>query len=262
MSYEQKLEKIRALLAHAEGTKFTEEAEAFTAKAQELMARWSVDEAMVAAAAGRVDNTVDRSFITIDANEYRGPKVQVLMAVASNNHVKLVKHGQEYRIVEGKRKRVFDIAMIGTEGDRKTTEILYTSLMLQCQQELLKPEVIAEMQFECHHGAHSIKWRNTFTLGFARKVDSRLAMARRTAESSYRKDNPTTTSESMALVLVGKDKLVDQKTAEIYKRLRSSSRSSAGQGSGAAFGAGQRAGARADLGGKKVGSRSSKGLLA
>ncbi|NEA40757.1 DUF2786 domain-containing protein, partial [Streptomyces sp. SID11385] len=40
------LTRIRALLAKAEATGFPEEAEALTTKAQELMARHSIDEAL------------------------------------------------------------------------------------------------------------------------------------------------------------------------------------------------------------------------
>ena len=43
------LTRIRALLAKAEATGFPEEAEALSAKAQELMARHSIDEALIAA---------------------------------------------------------------------------------------------------------------------------------------------------------------------------------------------------------------------
>ena len=43
------LDRVRALLAKAESTEFPEEAEALTAKAQELMARHSIDEALLAA---------------------------------------------------------------------------------------------------------------------------------------------------------------------------------------------------------------------
>ena len=43
------LDKVRALLAKAESTEFEEEADALTAKAQELMARHAIDQAMVAA---------------------------------------------------------------------------------------------------------------------------------------------------------------------------------------------------------------------
>ena len=44
------LDRVRALLAKAESSQFPQEAEAFTAKAQELMARHSIDAALLAGA--------------------------------------------------------------------------------------------------------------------------------------------------------------------------------------------------------------------
>jgi hypothetical protein len=45
------LDRVRALLAKAESTEFPEEAEALTSRAQELMARHSIDDALLATAA-------------------------------------------------------------------------------------------------------------------------------------------------------------------------------------------------------------------
>ena len=49
------LARIRALLAKAEATTFVEEADAFTAKAQELMARHAIDAAAVESSAHPVE---------------------------------------------------------------------------------------------------------------------------------------------------------------------------------------------------------------
>jgi hypothetical protein len=48
---ERILDKVRALLAKAESTEFPEEAEALSARAQELMAKYSIDQAVLADAA-------------------------------------------------------------------------------------------------------------------------------------------------------------------------------------------------------------------
>ena len=54
---ERLLGKIRALLAKAESTEFAEEAEALSARAQELMAKYSIDHALLAAETGRERGT-------------------------------------------------------------------------------------------------------------------------------------------------------------------------------------------------------------
>ena len=53
---ERLLGKIRALLAKAESTEYAEEAEALSARAQELMAKYSIDHALLAARAGHTEH--------------------------------------------------------------------------------------------------------------------------------------------------------------------------------------------------------------
>ena len=57
---ERMLGRVRALLAKAESTEFPEEAEALSARAQELMARYSIDYAVLAAGSGDTDQPVAR----------------------------------------------------------------------------------------------------------------------------------------------------------------------------------------------------------
>ncbi|HEY0696309.1 MAG TPA: DUF2786 domain-containing protein, partial [Micromonospora sp.] len=54
------LGRVRALLAKAESTDFPEEADAFTAKAQELMARHRIDHALLVARTGEREQPVTR----------------------------------------------------------------------------------------------------------------------------------------------------------------------------------------------------------
>src|SRR6266704_2970169 len=79
----RQLERVRALLAKAESTSFAEEAEAYTAKAQELMARHSIDYALLSVGTGIRDQPVGRR-IGID-NPYAAPKVLLHAAAAGAN---------------------------------------------------------------------------------------------------------------------------------------------------------------------------------
>ena len=57
------LDKVRALLAKAESTEFPEEAGALTSRAQQLMARYSIDHALLAAQTGsRGEKPPDAAF--------------------------------------------------------------------------------------------------------------------------------------------------------------------------------------------------------
>ena len=82
------LGRIRALLAKAESTDFPEEAEALTAKAQQLMAQHSIDEALLAAGAGS-GSEPGACRIGID-NPYEAPKAVLLDAVAEANRSRSV----------------------------------------------------------------------------------------------------------------------------------------------------------------------------
>ena len=82
------LHKVRSLLATAESTTFPAEAEALTAKAQQLMDRHAIDRAMVAASTGRGSGPEGRE-VTIDA-PYAREKYLLLAAVARANRSRAV----------------------------------------------------------------------------------------------------------------------------------------------------------------------------
>ncbi len=77
------LTRIRALLAKAEGTDYPHEAEALTAKAQDLMTRHAIDEALLHAQAGDSITVIGRR-IHID-NPYALEKATLLNGVAGAN---------------------------------------------------------------------------------------------------------------------------------------------------------------------------------
>jgi len=80
------LTRIRALLAKAEATDYPAEAEALTAKAQDLMTRHAIDEALVHAEAGDSITVIGRR-IHID-NPYALEKAILLNGVAEANRVR------------------------------------------------------------------------------------------------------------------------------------------------------------------------------
>ena len=80
---EKMLARVRALLAKAEATEYPDEAEALSAKAQALMVRHSLTEAVADHARGRTSTAAGRR-IWID-NPYVGAKVALVQAVAQAN---------------------------------------------------------------------------------------------------------------------------------------------------------------------------------
>jgi len=112
------LGRIRALLAKAESTDFPEEAEALTAKAQQLMAQHSIDEALLAAGAGGGQEP-GACRIGVD-NPYEAPKAVLLDAVAEANRARAVWS-----------KDLGFCTVVGFPADLEAVELLYTSLLVQ-----------------------------------------------------------------------------------------------------------------------------------
>ena len=245
----ERLEKIRALLAKAEATHFPEEAKAFTAKAEELMLKWSIDDAMLnMARKGTTDDgTLDLSDIWISANEYRGPKIDLLTRLVRHHDCKIVLHPQQYRVIDGKSKRMVRIAVIGFERDRQFVEMVFTSLLLQSELEFLLPETQIAMESEIDNSGQAISWRNSFMRGYASAVAERLAdvKARMEVATPFH-------GNAMALMKVDKAAVVQRKLEVFYPKLRTGHASTAGHSSANARQHGYKAGLKADIGSPKV----------
>ena len=128
------LERVRKLLAKAEAEGVTPaEAEALTAKAAELMARYGIDRALLAAA--RPDT--DRPAIASSTCSARGQvKAHLLSGLASAVRCACVQLPR--RAGAGTRIHVF-----GYASDLERAEILYTSLLIQMAHGLAAAEVPA-----------------------------------------------------------------------------------------------------------------------
>ena len=116
------LARVRALLAKAESTEFPDEAEALSAKAQELISRHAIDRA---ALAGTDDPVVAGRRIGVD-NPYPQAKSVLLGTVAAANRCQAVWS------VELGFSTVF-----GTADDLAAVELLYTSLLAQATTAML-----------------------------------------------------------------------------------------------------------------------------
>ncbi|MEV8316107.1 DUF2786 domain-containing protein [Streptomyces sp. NPDC059900] len=162
------LTRIRALLAKAEATGFPEEAEALTAKAQELMARYTIDEALLASRT-RAKDTPGACRIGVDA-PYETAKAILLDAVATANRCRAVWN------------EAFGFStVVGFEADLEVVEILHTSLLVQGTAAMTK----AEAGQRAGGRKRTKTFRQAFLLAYADRIGGRLAAAARdvTAES-------------------------------------------------------------------------------
>ncbi|MFC4506339.1 MULTISPECIES: DUF2786 domain-containing protein [Streptomyces] len=149
--------RIRALLAKAEATGYPQEAEALTAKAQELMARYSVDEALLDAQAPDPD-APGACRIGVEP-PYEEAKAVLLDAVAGANHCRAVWN----------EPFAFS-TVVGFEADLAAVELLYTSLLVQAQSAMAKAEAAQRAG-----GRRRTKtFRQSFLAAYAHRIGTRL----------------------------------------------------------------------------------------
>jgi hypothetical protein len=167
------LARIRALLAKAEAPGYPEEAEALSAKAQELMARHSVDEALLAAraqGAAASPDTPGACRIGVEP-PYEQAKAVLLDAVADANHCAAVWN------------EPFGFStVVGFEADLEAVELLYTSLLVQAETAMTK----AEAGQRAGGRKRTKTFRQSFLAAYAHRAGTRLRAAAEaaTAESA------------------------------------------------------------------------------
>lgn len=153
------LAKVRQLLAKAESTEFEAEAAALTAKAQELITRHAVDEAIVSASRGHGARERPAMIRVRVDPPYADVKNLLLHVVAQATRCRVVVLGQ-----------VSMAAVMGTADDLTAVEALYTSLLVQGQ------HALTETARSAPPGARtrSASYRSTFWLAYAERVGERL----------------------------------------------------------------------------------------
>ncbi|MEU8031112.1 DUF2786 domain-containing protein [Streptomyces sp. NPDC049099] len=157
------LTRIRALLAKAEATGYPQEAEALSAKAQELMARHSVDEALLAAGAPAPD-APGACRIGVEP-PYEQAKAVLLDAVAGANHCRAVWN-----------EPLGFSTVVGYEADLEAVELLYTSLLVQATHAMTR----AEAAQRAGGRKRTKTFRQSFLAAYAHRVGDRLAAAAET----------------------------------------------------------------------------------
>lgn len=228
------LTRVRALLAKAESTTYPEEAEAFTAKAMQLMASHGITDAMLAAAGQRDDHISEDKIKLTDP--YSFEKSQLLASICD---------ALRCRVVFGTLgRRVLYCNVTGFHTDRERVELLFTSLLLQATTQIA----------QITHGIHvtTIVARRSWWAGFSYQVQIRLTQAEAQAVSDYNTNHAGSHAE---LVLVDRRTQVDRWYEQAHQKLPElKSQQSIDSES---FLHGMAAGMRADLGNGGLGARPS-----
>lgn len=165
---EKALGRVRALLAKAEATEFPDEAEALSAKAQDLMSRYSLKEALSQHDRGRKPAAVARR-IWIE-NPYAAAKASLVQVVSRCNRCRAVW-----------AERLGFVSVIGCETDLNLVELLTTSLLVQANRAMLSAGRGGGAQ------ARSRSFRHSFLVAYAQRIGERLdsASASVTAEAKH-----------------------------------------------------------------------------
>ncbi len=193
----KKLSTIRALLAKAEATEFSEEADAFTAKAQDLMTRYAIDEALLSEGADGVE--IRSSRVHID-NPYASTKAQLLNTVGQVNRAKTI--WDELNGIA---------TIVGLPVDLDLTEMLFTSLLVQATKAMTEAGAVSTGG---HRLDRSPSFRRAFLLSYADRIGERLSDAGRHAQ----REEAEHRGRDLLPVLARQSAAVDTEFARLFPR--------------------------------------------
>lgn len=239
------LERVRRLLSKAEGAATESERDAYNAKAAELIARYGIEEALLAAKESTSPLPADR-VVDLDA-PYARDKASLLSAVAGPLGVRGVLCSA--RSAAGTR---LSMHLFGMSSDLDRVDVLYTSLLVQAAHGLA-----VARPADAYESVAA--YRRSWMLGFAYTIQQRLVSAERAAAERAEsvRHHERVEGPSVSLVLADRAAMVDGAVAAAYPRLRTApGRMLSGSGSAA----GAAAARRADLGGQRLGRHSRPAL--
>ncbi|MFB6554781.1 DUF2786 domain-containing protein [Streptomyces sp. NPDC056405] len=205
------LARIRALLAKAEATGYPEEAEALSAKAQELMARHSIDEALLSAHAPSPD-APGACRIGVEP-PYEQAKAVLLDAVAAANHCRAVWN-----------EPLGFSTVVGFEADLEAVELLYTSLLVQAEAAMTK----AEAAQRAGGRKRTKTFRQSFLAAYAHRAGTRL----RAATDAATAESGTTTDVDLLPVLASREVAVTERLERMFPETTTTRLRGAGDAAG------------------------------
>ncbi|MCE7008855.1 DUF2786 domain-containing protein [Kibdelosporangium philippinense] len=214
------LARVRALLAKAESTQFPEEAEALSAKAQELMNRHAFERALLDADTQR-QQAATSTRLWLD-NPYVEAKSSLVATIAEANRCKSVFYA-----------KLGFVALVGEEMDLEITELLATSLLVQATRAM-----VAEGSHTTRSGmSRTRSFRRSFLISYAVRIGERLK------EAGARAHDPSEDARLLP-VLANRSRVVEETFRSMFRHAVQKSTSVT---NGAGWDAGRAAADRANL---------------
>lgn len=229
-SSEAWVHRVTLLLAKAESSPYPEEVEALLAKAQELMARHAIDDAVLAAA-GRNRQEVRTEIVAVEA-PYANPKSLLLSVVADANRCRVAMSSGG----EGGRR----CTVVGHDADLASVQALYGALSLHAVRTMLRTPIPP-------HDAPR-RFRHAFLLAFAGRIGERLQEASDHARADA--EQAAGGGGGVGLILADRLAEVDRAFTQAFPRIRTTRLSAS---SGAGYLGGRRAADSAGLGHNSLG---------
>jgi Protein of unknown function (DUF2786) len=155
------LSRVRSLLAKAESTEFPEEAEALSAKAQELISRYALDRLTLTDPGTQDDHRVTTVRLWIDP-PYLRAKAMLIGAVARANRCRSV----------ASLELGFS-TVVGDAPDVEAVELLSTSLLVQASSAMLGHGPMVDR----NGTSRTRSFRQSFLVSFAIRIGERLEAA-------------------------------------------------------------------------------------
>jgi hypothetical protein len=227
------LHRVTGLLAKAESTTYPDEAEALTAKAQELMTRHAIDVAALDSERARGAAASGRR-IGID-DPYARARVTLLSEVARANRCRAVwSRGLGFATV------------FGHEGDLDAVELLYTSLLVQATRAMVaaRPPGSGSRGL-APSGSATRSFRQSFLVAYAQRIGDRLREVAEATAAEHAADR----ADSLLPVLARRADAAEAAAAAAFPNLRTFSTSGR---DAEGWTAGRQAADRADLGTESV----------
>lgn len=232
---EKWIEKVQKLLAKAESTT-PEEAVALLEKVGELMAKWRISDAELAARGGRKE-AFKKDRITL-GTYIPDADFRAIAMVVEPLGVRAA-----YGRYHGRGSKPFAV-LYGWETDIERAQMFWTSI--QTQMVLAMKQAEAAMNFTNRNVLR--RWRASFKLGYAARVNRRMMDAKKKAEAKV-------AATGMELVLAR-----DLEAARQFAEETTPMKSRGTQIDSRGLGAGDHAGKTADLGQDRLADHKSKEL--
>lgn len=217
---QDRIDKIEKLLRKAERAGTQEEAETFFAKAQELMSKWAIDEAMLDLERGekREEPTVAR--IVVNKSGFWKSNCRLIFLIAKACGVEAIREeGMSKRNINPNLdpERIANLTkpkmiLVGFPSDITRVEMLYASMRLQITR-MANKEIPTELK---GNARDAFVWRRSFLDAFADRIYYRLDEVNRLAKEEKVEEY----GGSLLPALASREVVIKEKVQKMYPDLK------------------------------------------